>query len=114
MKTINRSVAIIRPKQPFVDWANSIPDENSKYTVESFRNDCTVVLIPEYDTEEDARGYINGVWGELFENELVSWYTDELLWPEDPTQEVFWQWFEVEFHSMVVDPYQDPIQWEDL
>ncbi len=27
MYTINRSIAIIKPKQTYVDWANSVVDE---------------------------------------------------------------------------------------
>jgi hypothetical protein len=114
MKTINRSIAVIRLKQPFVDWVNSFPYEDKVYTVESFRDDCTAVLIPEYDTDQEAKDHINEVWEELFEDELEGWYTDESLWPEDRTQGLFWQWFEVEFHSMVLDPYQEAIEWEDL
>jgi len=30
MYTINRSIAIIKPRQPFVDWANQLPDADRK------------------------------------------------------------------------------------
>jgi hypothetical protein len=45
--TINRSVAIIRPKQPFVDWANSI-SEGEDFTVEDLNAECNAVLLPDY------------------------------------------------------------------
>ena len=36
MFQINRSVAIIKPKQPFVDWANSVVDEDVQYSISDF------------------------------------------------------------------------------
>jgi hypothetical protein len=34
MYTINRSIAILRIKQPFVDWANELPDAEIKSSFE--------------------------------------------------------------------------------
>jgi len=49
MFQIDRSVAVIKPKQPFVDWANTIIDENEKYSISDFRTDCSVILLPVVD-----------------------------------------------------------------
>lgn len=114
MLTINRSVAIIRPKRPFIKWANSLPDNEREYADEAFQSDCQAVLIPEYDTDKDAEKYINDIWDDLFEEELWGWCTNEDWWPKVRTQKMFWQWFDIEFHSIVSDPYDLPIEKEDM
>ncbi len=112
MYNINRSTAIIKPKQPFVEWANQLPDADFKVSVDELQNDCLVILIPEYTTNEDAKEYINELYEDIFEQELFDWCTDESWWPKERTQEMFWQWFNVEFHSVVIDPYEEPIEKE--
>jgi|GEM_PF-6675072 len=61
MFIINRSVAIIRPKQPFVDWTNSIVDEE-QYSVNDFKTDCSA--MPNRNTlnfPDGPRGPLPGV-----------------------------------------------------
>jgi hypothetical protein len=38
------------------------------------RREPTIYLLPEYDTEEEARGYLREYCSEIFEEELDSWY----------------------------------------
>jgi len=59
MQTINRSVSIIKPKQPFTDWANQLPDAEGKTSLEDLKNDCLAILIPNYETDDEAKKYIN-------------------------------------------------------
>ena len=59
MYTINRSIAIIRPKQPFVDWANQLPDAELKSSLDDFKTDCLAILIPDYQTDEEAISAVN-------------------------------------------------------
>ena len=113
MYLINRSLAIIIPKQPFVDWANQLPGPELKLTLKDVQKECQAVLIPEYDTEDEAKEYINDLYEDIFAQELFSWTTEESEWPQERTKELFWRWFEVTFHSMVFDPYEDPIEKEE-
>jgi hypothetical protein len=110
MYEINRSVAIIKPKQPYITWANSLPDADREFSPDVFRKDCSVVLIAEYDTVREARAHINNIWEDIFEDELYGWSTNEAWWPKERTQKMFWQWLDVEFHSMVFDPYEDEVK----
>jgi hypothetical protein len=110
MHEINRSLAIIKPKQSYIKWVNSLPDADREFSSDVFQEDCTAVLIAEYDTIKEARAHINKIWRDIFEYELAGWSTDEAWWPQERTQKMFWQWFGVEFHSMVFDPYQDEIK----
>jgi hypothetical protein len=114
MYIINRSVAIIRPKQPFIDWANQLPDAaNLQVTADNFKTDCKAILISEYSTDEEAREIINEMWEDIFVDELFGWCTNESWWPKNLTKDMFWNWFDVEFHSFVIDPYEDEIEKEE-
>jgi hypothetical protein len=110
---INRSVAIIRPKQPYVDWANQLPDANRKTSLSDLQEDCTVILVPEYDNDDDAKKYIDKIARDILENELFSWCTNEDWWPQNRTKAMFWKWFDVELHSEVIDPSEEPIMKEE-
>ena len=112
MYLINRSIAIIIPKQPFVDWANQLPDSEPKVSLEELQEECTAVLIPDYNTEDEAKSYVEELCEDIFELELFNWCAEEGRWPQERTKELFWKWFDVSFHSMVFDPYEDPIEKE--
>jgi hypothetical protein len=114
MYTINRSITIIRPKQPFVDWANQLPDTEWKSSLDDFKTDCFSLLIPDYGTDEEAKGHINEIYEDIFDELLFGWCTEESWWPQDRTNEMFWQWFGVELHSIVVDSSTESIEEEEL
>ena len=48
---------VIKPKQPFIDWLNSIPDEDIDFTLEQVSEDNITFLIPEYDDPRDSKNY---------------------------------------------------------
>jgi hypothetical protein len=110
MFQINRSVAIIKPKQPFVDWANSVVDEDDQYSISDFSTDCSVILLPVVDSDEHAEAFIKDIFQDLFELELSSWIVGDEMWPENITYKMFLEWFDVEFHSMVFDSLKDDIE----
>jgi hypothetical protein len=110
MFLINRSVAIIKPKQPFVDWANSVGNEKDQYSISDFSTDCSVILLPVVDSDEHAEAFIKDIFQDLFELELSSWIVDDEMWPENITYKMFLEWFYVEFHSMVFDSLKDDIE----
>ena len=112
MYSVNRSIALIIPKQPFVDWANQLPGPDFKVSLEVLQKECLAVLIPDYDTEDEAKAYVNDLYEEIFEEELFGWCTEEARWPKERTPDLFWRWFDVNFHSRVIDPYEDPIEKE--
>lgn len=73
MKTINRYVAIIKPKQLHVDWINQLPEIEDKLTLEDLQSDCTAILIPEFDQPEDSKAFMNSMAESLFAEELAGW-----------------------------------------
>ncbi|MBM3129766.1 MAG: hypothetical protein FJ009_14225 [Chloroflexi bacterium] len=103
MLLIDRAVAIIKPKQPFLDWINRTPDPPAELTLEELRTDCTVLLIPEYDDPAELQSFLTGIYEEIFAMELDSWDRDEAHWPSHQDYATFLDWFDVEIHSEVID-----------
>jgi hypothetical protein len=113
MYTVNRNLAIIRPKEPFFQWLKTVPDPNGSPTPEEVQQDCTVFLIPDFDTESAARAYIERRHAELFAFELNEWYRDEAVWPKKRDLKTFRDWFDLEIHSVVIDLLDGAIEKED-
>ena len=103
MNTINRQVAVIKPKKPYVDWINSLPGTDEPLSIESLNKDCTVLLLPNFDDDEESLKFIKNIYRSIFEIELDSWCTDENFWPKNRDYNIFDQWFTIEFHSEVFD-----------
>jgi len=114
MYLINRHVAIIKPKQPLLDWLESQPDWDVDITLEELRKDRCAYLIPAYVSLDQAKRYIERNYNAFFEWELYGWYTDESVWPEKRTLSVFRKWFDVEIHSMVIDMLKEHIEREEV
>lgn len=106
MHTINRSLVVIKPKQPFVDWENNLPDRKPEISLEQMRDDCTVYLLPEVENDSEARKQIEKIWRDVFDYELYGWCTNEEWLPVRRTKRMFWDWFDVEFHSEIIDVSQ--------
>lgn len=104
---LNRSSVIVRPKQPFLDWATTY--DGSGITSQDVGHEQTVYLIPEYLNDLDAHQVLKRVYATIFEMELEGWCLDDEKWPSIRTLGVFLEWFTVEFHSMVIDLSGDPL-----
>ena len=110
MKTINRQVAIVKPKERYVDWINSLPEMDELSSIESLSNDCTVLLLPHFDDDDESLKYIKKNYRKVFEAELDSWCADENTWPMKRTFSLFQEWFNIEFHSEVIEFGEGPIK----
>lgn len=113
MYIINRSAIIVRLKQPYIDWANSL-DDSEKYSLDSLNRENHIYLISDYDTDEELEEIIKDLYSEIFTVELFAWVTDPKLWPMNRDYSTFKEWFEIEAHSMVFDPYEDTIEAEEV
>src|SRR5712691_5885559 len=78
---LNRSVVIVRPKQPYLDWAVGLDDSG---IVPNPNDEQAVYLIPSYGDDEEAWEILKRVHPAIFENELYGWHTDEAAWPQGP------------------------------
>lgn len=97
---LNRAVLVVRPKQPFLDWAAQLDDSG---LVPNAEGEQTVYLIPQFDDDDEAQKVLDRVFAEVFERELFGWHTDESAWPRKRTLALFREWFTVELHSVVED-----------
>jgi hypothetical protein len=97
---LNRGVVIVRPKQPYLDWAAGLDDTA---TMPDPNAEQTVYLIPSYDDEAEAWEILATLHPVIFENELSAWHTDEVAWPNGRDFAMFKKWFQVELHSIVED-----------
>ena len=103
---LNRSLLIVRFKQPFLDWAVSLDDSGLVPEL----GDETAYLIPEFDDEKEAERILKRVYEEVFERELSSWDTQESRWPKPRTLALFREWFDIQLHSMVDDLGDDALE----
>ena len=108
MLTINRSLVILRPQQPFIDWVTSLLGSGPA-DVEALLRDATTVLIPEVDSEEEAWAYVERIASQLFELELEAWLIDPEGWPKRRGPATFRRWFAIELHSTILDPGADEL-----
>ena len=55
MWSVNRSVLVVRPRQPYLDWVHSLDDEGKQVTLDDLRRECTALLVPlvEDDDHQD-------------------------------------------------------------
>ena len=110
MREINRSLIVVKPKQPFLEWAQAV-DYMEGLTLEHMRDDDpSAYLIPELIYEDDQPEILKWCYEDVFEAELNSWYTDPALWPPRRDLKMFLEWFDIEFHSCVWDLCDDPIE----
>ena len=110
MSEINRSLIILKTKQPFLDWARSLDDESKDLTLESLNEESTAYLIPEILEDSDQEEFLKTGYDILFAEKLAGWWTDEAVWPQPRDLKMFLNWFEIEFHSLVFDLCDEPIR----
>jgi hypothetical protein len=105
LSVINRVVAVIRPKAPFLAWLHSLPDmDMDDMTLEKLRSDeQTVFLLPEFFSLEEASDHLDKIYKTVFKIELEGWWTDPADYPKNMTLKMFHEWFDAELHSMVID-----------
>ena len=109
MDSINRQVAVIKPKGPYVQWINSLPGTDDPVSIDELQNDCTVILLPHFDTDKESINFLKKNFRSIFEYELFEWHRDEEDWPKNISFKLFQEWFEIELHSEVIDFGKGPI-----
>jgi hypothetical protein len=111
MYEINRTIAIIKPKQPYLDWARTVSDPID-ISLKELRHDCTAVLLPDVSDDAQTEVIVAMLAPELFAIELAAWDVQEDAWPAPRDAATFRAWFDVELHSIVLDSVEAPIRRE--
>jgi hypothetical protein len=115
---VNRAAVILKYRKPAIRWINDVDSYESDRVLsqEEVNTDRTVYLISEEDGDGEiaVRRWVRANYEELFEYELGGWYTDPSLWPEERTGEMFCDWFEIEWHSVLIDTVDGELYNEDF
>ena len=114
MRLINRAIAVIKPRQPFIDWVNSLEGDQPPLLLAQARSDIRALLIPEPERSLEGRRFIELNYAFIFEDELTVWSRDKGRWPEPRDLNLFGEWFDVEIHNMVFDLGEDKIVSEEM
>ena len=86
--------------------------EGGELTIKAVNQESRAYLLPENDTPDECELIIRGIYKEICELELAGFSTDKSQWPKIGYQK-FLDWFDIEVHSMVFDPYDDEIEKEE-
>jgi hypothetical protein len=108
---LNRSAIILEPKQPYVDWANSLEGPRYEHAIDDSEA-IPVFLGPNVDELEQVTTCVNKNYDLFFEEWLEYWCTDPALWPQKRTRKMFREWFTVRIHTMVFDTVELPFELE--
>ena len=117
--TVNRASVTLKPKQPVIDWLNSVDAAlgiNGINAFDPLDEHGDTFLIPSaeiIESRQDAVVWIEKHWRDIFEFELGQWIVDDTLWPQKLTVKMFREWFDIEYHSMVWDLDKTPLKHED-
>ena len=107
---LNRSLLIVRAKEPFVKWINGLPDPlTPTETLETVNEDSSAYLLPEYDDDEERDAILEEVFEIIFRDLLNAWWTDDRAWPQKRTLPLFRSWFELDWHSIIDDLVDGPL-----
>jgi len=99
---LNRSVLIVKAKEPFRQWINSLPDPDD-VSLDELNEDTTAYLVPEYDDDSQRDRILSKIFKDIFEEQLDDWWQDEKDWPVKRDLRTFKKWLDLEYHSVVID-----------
>lgn len=109
---INRAALIVRPRQPYLDWAASLDEEAPELSRELVKR-VSVYLVGEDPKEQAETAPLENYFERIFEMEFEAWSQDEQQWPPTPwTLAMFHEWFEAVGESLIVDLESSPIKTE--
>jgi len=116
MYFLNRSILIVKAKQPFIDWINSttVPGDSSIITLDEVNREPNVYLIPEYDSEAELNQLLPSAIECIWDAELSGWCLDASTWPKEQSMDAFHKWFDLMVGGMVHDLLEDPLVKEEL
>ena len=106
---LNRSALIVRAKEPFLKWLKSLPDP-ADVSRDIINHDNTAYLLPDLSSGFEEAELLEQFYGLIFEEQLDGWRVEKNDWPEKRDLQTFNNWFDVEFHSVVLDLVDAPLE----
>jgi hypothetical protein len=82
-------------------------------TIEGLPREPTIYLVAECNSQEQAIEHLADNVRNIFEEQLDGWYRVPAVWPAKRDAAKFQSWFEISFHSTIVD-IDDALEREEL
>lgn len=108
---INRSIVMITPKEPFMNWLSNTANGSIPIQV---KPEANVYLVGESYDPKEMEKWLKKNFERLFRKELEDWYTDKNSWPANRTYKMFREWFDVSYHLDAFDIEDYPVDKESL
>ena len=112
MNTINRTLLIVIPKKPYLDWVKST--QNGKDESDTDGGHHSAYLISEKYDEFNYKKYLEKHYIDIFEEELYSMIRDSDLWPQTRDFKTYNEWFDTHACDTVFDLSNEPIEIEEF
>jgi hypothetical protein len=112
--TLNRAALVVIPKQPYVDWANSLDEFEPRLDIADPHYEYTVYLVDAIGYDSDVPRVLKRYYPIIFEHELAAWYLDTTAWPAKRDLRTFKKWFDVKACSIVLDLCKYPLEVEEF
>lgn len=107
--TINRSLLLVKPKQPFYDWSNALTPDHMINAQDV--KDYNSYLLEDELFLNNPKKELKKYWKKIFLNELYGHWTDQTAYPK-LSWELFTKWFDMERSSIVTDLTEAPLYTE--
>lgn len=103
MKSLNRSAAVLKAKQEFVDWLISVKPELHRLDIALVNRNLCVYLF-EIEDQDDQGMEVSNQLENIIKNELCnSFYISKELWPKEIDCKLFAKWFSYDYIEEVYD-----------
>ena len=103
---VNRNALLVKPKPAFWGWFKK---SDNDFMAPELPVEHTIYLISEKDSDKETVKWLKKNFDKIFINELESWITVEKYWPTNRNYKMFCEFFDIEFHSMVMDMEKEPV-----
>lgn len=105
---LNRSIGILKPKAPFYEWLESLPDP-TKIDPSEYEEHTSIFLLPTYEMLDDREEIKKQFFDLMFERALHDWWLDESDWPKTRDLKAFHEWFDLQILDGISDLVDAPL-----
>jgi len=91
---------------------SSLPEPENNISLDEINFDNSVYLLPEYEMDDEREEILADYYDIIFEDQLAAWWTDSAIWPKTRDLSTFKEWFDIEFHSLISDLVNLPLEYE--
>ncbi len=103
---INRNALLVKLKPAFWDY---FKQNDNNFTEPELPIEYNIYLIHEKESDKETTYWLKKNFDKIFINELATWITDENYWPKKRNYKMFTDFFELQYHSMVIDLEKEPV-----